>query len=96
MPTTVTVETWGPEGLISTEQVTLPGAQRQYDTTYRRYRDDPAYDTLRQWALDARAAFDDWPTKTDAQKDAAVRETIRRLGVFMDRMADQILTRGQA
>lgn len=47
-----------------------------------------AYTTLRQWSLDAQDAFNTWPTKTAAQKDATQRETIRRLGVFFDRFAD--------
>lgn len=50
-----------------------------------------SYIALRQWSDDAQAAYDDWPTKTQAQKDAAIRETIRRLGIFFDRFADFLL-----
>jgi hypothetical protein len=41
--------------------------------------------------VDAQANYDTWPTKTNAQKDAAQRETIRRLGILMDRLADLLL-----
>ncbi len=44
--------------------------------------------TLRQWAVDAQTAFDNWPTMTAGQKDATTRETIRRLGVMAAKMAD--------
>lgn len=44
--------------------------------------------TLRQWALDAANANTNWPTMTAAQKDATTRETIRRLGVLADNLAD--------
>lgn len=71
-------------------------ARSDSTVVYRRYGDDPAYTTLRGWATDAQAAVDDWSNKTATQKDAVMRETIRRLGVFMDRMADQQLIRGQA
>jgi hypothetical protein len=94
--TEVTVEIEAEDGTITTEQVTLPGDQRFYDTVYRRAGTNPVYSTLRQWASDAQAAFDDWPNKTAAQKDAALRETLRRLGVFMDRMADDVLIQGRA
>ncbi len=49
-----------------------------------------AYPVLKQWALDAQDAYDTWPTKTVAQKDAVQRETIRRLGIFFNRFADLI------
>lgn len=49
-----------------------------------------AYGALRQWAADGQAAYDDWPTKTAAQKDAALREVIRRFGVLCDRLADTV------
>lgn len=49
-----------------------------------------AYTTLRQWAIDAQTNFDQWPTKTAGQKDVAIRETVRRLGVICDRFADFI------
>ncbi len=47
-----------------------------------------AYTTLRQWATDAATANTNWPTMTAVQKDATTRETIRRIGLFMDRFGD--------
>ncbi len=44
----------------------------------------------RAWSVDAQAAFDDWPNKTQAQKDAVLRETIRRLGVLMSNVAEHL------
>ena len=49
------------------------------------------YATLRTWASDAATTNTNWPTMTAAQKDAATRETIRRLGVFLDRFGDLLL-----
>lgn len=54
-----------------------------------------AYTTLRQWSLDAQDAFNSWPNKTAAQKDATQREVIRRLGVFFDRFADLMVSQNQ-
>lgn len=53
-----------------------------------------AYTGLRQWSIDAQDTFDTWPTKSNAQKDAAQRETIRRFGVLCDRLADLLLNGG--
>ena len=50
-----------------------------------------AYSTLRTWASDAATTNTNWPTMTAAQKDAATRETIRRLGVFLDNVGDLLL-----
>jgi hypothetical protein len=46
---------------------------------------------LRTWQAEAQANFDDWPTKTNAQKDAANRELQRRFGVLCDRLKDLLL-----
>ncbi len=51
-----------------------------------------AYPTLRQWATDAATANTNWPTMTANQKDATMRESIRRLGVFLDRFGDLLVT----
>ena len=89
------IETWGPGGLISTTTIhrILTGEAEQLYLSPDRVKQ--AYATLRQWSLDAQAAYDDWPNKTTAQKDATTRETIRRLGVFMDRLADLLLLEGR-
>lgn len=47
-----------------------------------------AYPTIRQWAQDAAPVNTNWPTMTANQKDAAMRNTIQRLGVFLDRFGD--------
>lgn len=51
--------------------------------------------TLEQWAADAAQVNTDWPTMTAAQKDTALRETIRRLGLFFDRFADILIADGR-
>ena len=94
MTTVVPVENYGPGGLISTSQITLDGEAEQSYLSGPRVKQ--AYQTLRQWSADGQAAYDDWPNKTQAQKDAAIRETIRRLGVFFDRFADLLLLEGRS
>lgn len=94
MTTGYTIENYGPGGeLLSTSSVTLTGEEEQAYLALVRV--PAAYQTLRQWSLDAQSAYDDWPNKTAAQKDAVQRETIRRLGVFMDRLADLLLLEGR-
>lgn len=51
-----------------------------------------AYPTIRQWATDAATVNTNWPAMTAAQKDAAMRTTIQRLGVFLDRFGDLLQT----
>jgi hypothetical protein len=90
------IEHYGPGGLISTEDIefVLEGEAEQLHLSPDRLR--TAYAALRQWSADAQASYDDWPNKTNAQKDATYRETIRRLGVLMDRMADLLLVDGRS
>jgi hypothetical protein len=90
-----TIEHYGPNGLINTETVdfTLTGEDELQHLGPDKLKS--AYSTIRQWSLDAQAAYDDWPNKTAAAKDATTRETIRRLGVFMDRLADLLLLEGR-
>lgn len=54
-----------------------------------------AYATLNDWSADAATVHGNWPTMTQAQKDATMRETIRRLGVFFDHFADLLLIDGK-
>lgn len=49
---------------------------------------ESAYATLRSWADDARAVDAEWDTLTTAEKDVRLRVVFRRLGPFMDRLAD--------
>jgi hypothetical protein len=86
-----TIEHYGAGGFIRSEVIEfdLTGEAEQAYLSPERLR--TAYSTLRQWAIDAQANYDTWPTKTNAQKDAAQRETIRRLGILMDRLADLLL-----
>lgn len=90
------IDNYGPGGLIGTQFVNfdLTGEDEQEFLSRDRIRN--AYSTLRQWSLDAQAAYDDWPNKTAVQKDATQRETIRRLGIFMDRLADLLLIEGRS
>ena len=91
----ITVENYGPEGLISTETIPriLEGEDEQRHLSPERLRQ--AYDTLRDWSADAAQVNDDWATMTQGQKDAALKETIRRLGLFFDRFADLLLLEGR-
>lgn len=50
-----------------------------------------SYTTLRSWAADAEATYTDWPTLSNAQKDARQREIVRRLGKLCDGLADFIM-----
>jgi hypothetical protein len=93
MTVVIPVEHYGPGGLISTEQVTLNGEDEVRHLSPERVR--AAYQTLRTWSIDAQTHYDDWPNKTNAQKDVVQRETIRRLGIFFDRFADLLLMEGR-
>lgn len=94
MTTVVPIQHYGPGGLISTDSITLEGEDEVRYLSGPRVRQ--AYQTLRQWSADAQTHYDDWPTKTNAQKDAVHRETLRRLGVFFDRFADLLLMEGRS
>ena len=90
------VEHYGPEGLINAEVIDFELTGEAEHAYLSPDRVKQAYQTLRQWSVDAQANYDTWPTKTNAQKDAAQRETIRRLGVLMDRLADLLLLEGRS
>ena len=90
------IEHYGPGGLVSVETPSfdLTGEDEQRYLSPERLRQ--AYATLRQWSADAAQADTDWPTLTQAQKDARLQITIRRLGVFFDRFADLLLIDGRS
>jgi hypothetical protein len=90
------VERYGPGGFIDFQDIVinLTGETEQAYLSPERIKQ--AYLTLRQWSADAAQTDTDWPTKTAAQKDAATRETIRRLGIFLDRFADLLLIDGRS
>jgi hypothetical protein len=90
------VEHYGPNGLISSEviQFDLTGEDEERYLSPDRLR--AAYTTLRSWADDGAQVHTDWPTMTQGQKDAALRETIQRLGIFFDRFADLLLIDGRS
>lgn len=90
------VEHYGPGGLVNTEviQFDLTGEDEQRYLSPDRLRQ--AYSTLRSWSTDAAQVHTDWPTMTQGQKDAALRETIQRLGIFFDRFADLLLIDGRS
>lgn len=91
-----TVEHYGPGGLISTEVIeqVLTGEAEQVHLSPDRLRQ--AYTVLRGWADDAETTHANWPTMTQGQKDAVMRETIQRLGLFFDRFADLLLLEGRS
>jgi len=90
------VEHYGPGGLISTEIIhnILTGEAEVAHLAPDKVK--AAYATLRTWSADAQATADTWATLSTAQKDATQRETIRRLGIFMDRLADLLLLEGRS
>jgi hypothetical protein len=89
------IDRYGPGGLIGTDTVIfeLTGEAEQTYLSPDRLR--AAYQTLRQWSVDAATNHTNWPNMTNAQKDVAHRETIRRLGILMDRLADLLLLEGR-
>jgi len=93
---TTRIERYGPGGLINFQDVifNLTGEDEQRYLSPDRIKS--AYATLRQWSLDAQNAFDTWDAKPAGQKDATTKETIRRLGIFMDRLADLLLVDGKS
>ena len=90
MPETVFDEVFDGKGikLSSTPRVISDAEIEMRDAPQRLQQ---SYQTLRNWADDATQVHADWPTMTQAQKDAVMREVIQRLGVFFDRMADLLL-----
>lgn len=89
------IDHYGPSGLINSETIDfeLTGEAEQAYLSPDRIKQ--AYQTLRQWSADAAQVNTDWPTMTAAQKDTATRETIRRLGILLDRFADLLLLEGR-
>jgi len=56
---------------------------------------DTAYTALRAWADDAETAVAAWDGWTSAQRFAALKTAITRLGVFFDRFADLLQSQGK-
>lgn len=54
-----------------------------------------AYTALRQWATDAATSHANWPTMTNAQKDATNRAVVQRFGQLCDGVADLLLILGR-
>ena len=90
------VEHYGPGGLINTEFINFDLIGEEEQAYLAPDRVKQAYATLRQWSADAAQVNTDWPTMTQGQKDTALRETIRRLGIFFDRFADILLLDGRS
>lgn len=91
-----TVEHYGDGGLLGTEtvQIDLSGEDELAYLGENKLRQ--AYQTLRQWSADAATTNTNWASMTTGQKDAAMAETIRRLGILMDRLADLLLLEGRS
>ena len=90
------IEHYGPGGLVNTEvvQFELTGEDEQRYLSPDRLQQ--AYTTLRNWSAQAAQTHADWPTMTQGQKDAVMREVIQRLGIFFDRFADLLLIEGKS
>ena len=93
MATTITIYEFGPDGPVPVGTFTLTGDAEARYLAPDRVRE--AYQTLRQWSIDAAQVNTDWPTMTAGQKDSAMRETIRRLGILLDRFADVLYLQGE-
>ena len=94
MVTQVPIYRFGPGGPVQVDTATLVGEDEQRYLSPDRLR--TAYQTLRQWSADAAQVNTDWPAMSTLQKDNATRETIRRLGLFLDRFADLLLMEGRS
>ncbi len=92
MPETWTADTFANGVLVSSVPRVASDAELLKTRAPDRLRSQ--YQTLRTWAQDAAATNTNWPGMTVAQKDAATRETIRRLGLFLDAMGDLLLHLG--
>lgn len=95
MPTPVTLYTFGRGGEVLAEQtVDLDGDEEARHLAPEHLRQ--AYQTLRDWAEDARSVEAGWDTMTAGQKDAALRALFGRTGTYLDRVADllAVLDRG--
>jgi hypothetical protein len=75
------------DGVESTARLAPGGhTDADHDAALAQLRKD--FSTLLQWAQDAANTNTNWPTMTQNQKDTAIRETIRRLGVLLDHVGD--------
>ena len=90
------VEHYGPGGLVNFEDIVLNLTGEEEQAYLSPDRIKQAYQTLRSWSADAATTNTNWPTMTAVQKDNATRETIRRLGIFLDRFADLLLIDGKS
>jgi len=70
------------------EDERLATAEDEETTENGRSRVRQAYSALQAWAADEAQKNTDWPTLTNAQKDAANRELHRRFGLVCDRLSD--------
>jgi hypothetical protein len=93
MTTQYNVQNYGPNGLISTQTVTLTGEPELAYLGPDKLRQ--AYTTLRQWSADAETESTAWATQSQAQRDAAMATTFHRLSIFFDRFADLLLLEGR-
>jgi hypothetical protein len=83
--------TTAPDGSTSTARLAEGGhTDADHDAAITGLRQ--GYSTVRQWAQDAANTNTNWPTMTQNQKDTAMRETIRRLGVLLDHVGDLMVT----
>jgi hypothetical protein len=90
-----TVENYGPNGLVSTEVIhnILTGEAELQHLAPDKVKQ--AYQTLRQWSLDAETESAAWAGQSQAARDAAMATTFHRLSVFFDRFADLLLLEGR-
>ena len=79
-----------PQTGLTAHLATGTHSSAEHDQAIQKLRQ--SYQTVRQWAQDAANTNANWPTMTQTQKDTALRETIRRLGVLLDHVGDLMIT----
>lgn len=95
MPTPITLYTFGRGGrILGSETVELDGDEEARHLAPEHLR--AAYQTLRDWADDARGIEAAWDTMTAGQKDAAIQALFGRTATYLDRMADLLAVLNRA
>jgi hypothetical protein len=75
--------------LLSEEVVTVPPEEEERRVVPDRLRN--SFALLRQWADEAETTYANWPTMTNAQKDASNRAVVLRFGKVCDGLADLLV-----
>lgn len=80
--------------LVERRSYTLDGEEAERYLAPDRLR--TFYATARAWASDAEAVADGWAGLSNADKDAALRQTVRRVGKLLEALADELAAGGRS